>query len=307
MQKVLDEFISYLALKNFSPESLQVRRQSVEYFIRWKKEAGGSLEVQDVCLEDLKAYIEHLRARNLSLNTVSTWTYSLKCFFEYLEKNQIVLINPAEKLESPRLGERLPKNILSEEEVLKLLNAPDLTKPTGLRNRAIMELLYSTAIRREECARLKLQDVDLNGGYLRVNQGKGSRDRVVPLGKTACEYLKRYIEKVRVIWAEDSASDILFLTQFKKPMDAQMYNLLIKLYSRKLKLGKPVTTHSLRKAAVTHMLRGGAGPVYIQRMLGHSSNTTMIRYLKVTIKDVKEMHHARHPREKGGRHSHAAA
>lgn len=297
MKKESEAYLEHITLKGYTESTIKSRQDTIKHFMTWSQ-SKGKHKWQGINVEDLKAYIKYNQEHNYSQNTQDTRIRGIKKLFDYLEKQQQILINPFERLRIPKRGGRLPKDILSEEEVDQLLNIPDLTTKRGIRNRAIMELLYSTGLRRKECYALKIFDLDLDNGYVRINQGKGKKDRVIPLGKKACYHIKQYIEKVRNNWAKDPDCEHLFLKGINKPLDHQGINVLIKEYGRQLKLGKPVTTHSFRRAAVTHMLRGGASPLYLQRMLGHATNASMKHYIKVSAQDIKTMHLAKHPRER---------
>ncbi|EKD28775.1 MAG: site-specific tyrosine recombinase XerC [uncultured bacterium] len=297
MNDELEKYLEYLKLKNFSPATVQVRRQSIEHFSYWLGNLS-KFDVREVSIEDLRNYFSHMQKKNFSCNTIDTRIRSIKLFFEYLENRQMILINPAERLELPSLGKRWPVNILTEEEVKQLLQSPNLGTSIGIRDRAIMELLYSTAIRRSECANLNIFDLDLNEGYIRINQGKGRKDRIVPLGKKASEYLKIYIEKVYPEQTKELDSNYLFYGYCKNRLEGETINRMIQRYVKLARLNKPVTVHSFRRAAVTHMLKNGASPLYIQKMLGHSTNETLKKYVRLTIKDVKEAHQKHHPMEK---------
>lgn len=298
METEIKQFVEFIRLKGYSPATQKQRFQTLERFSRYMNESKHKKTVQEISLDDLNGYMTHLKEKQCSPYSIDTFMRCIQLFFDYLEKQQILLINPAERLEIPSLGNRLPKYILTEEEVKKLLAMPDVTRAKGLRNRAIMELLYSTGIRRSECCSLTVFDLDLENGYVRVNLGKGSKDRIVPLGKKACEYVKLYLDKVRSKWVTDPDCKKLFIYKYNNPLTKQAINVLLKTYGRKLKLDKPVTTHSFRRATATHMLRHGAGPLYLQRMLGHATTYGMKPYIKVTAVDLKEMHEKKHPRER---------
>jgi len=292
MEKTAIDFIEYLSLRGFTKATQKTRLDSINLFIKWIKLAGKN-EIKEITIKDLRAYLTLLQDKQYSNYSIDTKIRSIILFFQFLENRQTIFFNPARYLEVPRIGSRLPKDILTEKEVKLILEYPDLNKFTGLRNRVIMEVLYSTALRRRECALLKVSDIDFNDGHLRVNQGKGQKDRIIPIGKIACDFLKQYIQ-IR----PTSKGDILFLSSTGEPLSAQSINLFVKQYGRQLKLNKPITPHSFRRSAVTHMLRRGASPVYLQRILGHSTLSVLKLYLKVSATDIKQMHLKTHPREK---------
>jgi len=209
-----------------------------------------------------------------------------------------LLINPAERLDLPLLKDRLPKHILTEQEIIKILRQPNIHNKTGLRDRALMELLYSTGLRRSECVNLTLWDVDVESGVVRVNQGKNRKDRIVPLGRKACDFLRQYLLKVRPKLTYDPDCKALWIGLYQKPLEGEGLNCMIKKYAKKAGVSAPVSVHTFRRSAVTHMLRRDAHPLYLQRLLGHSTGESMKKYVKVSSKDLKKVHQKTHPRER---------
>jgi integrase/recombinase XerD len=193
----------------------------------------------------------------------------------------------------------LPRNILTLTEIETLLNAPDTATAAGLRDRAILETFYSTGLRLAELCALTVHDIDLRGGYVRVHRGKGGKDRVVPLGKTAAAYLKEYLEEVRAKWARNQREErALFLGEhWKRPLNKQLVSRLVREYARAAGIVKRVTAHALRHTCATHLVAGGADLVYAQRLLGHRDLTTTQVYVRVAGRDVKETQAATHPAE----------
>jgi integrase/recombinase XerD len=295
-KKHYHNYIEFLKLKGFTKNTVKIKCGALELFFKWIEALKGK-DFKEVTREDLIEYHSLLILKGYALNTIDTKLRSIKTYFDYLEKNQEIFFNPFEKFDFPKLDNRLPKDILTEEEVKKLLCYPKTFTEYGLRNRAIMELLYSTALRNKECVSLSVYDLDLESGYVRVNQGKGKKDRVIPLGKKACEYIKLYLKKVRIKYATDPDCKALFLSRKNKRIEGQSINLFIKKYGRQLNFEKPVTTHSFRRATVTHMLKNNAHPLYLQRMLGHSTDATLRKYLQITISDIKKTHQTKHPSE----------
>lgn len=300
-EKYLQNYIEHLKIIKQSDSTIDSYTHNINCFLKWVIDKG-IYDLREITHEQLKEYqfllINELDKR-YSINTIHLKQRSVKQFFAYLEKTQVLLYNPAEKMILPKLGSRLPKVILTEKEMERLLQAPNTGAFTGIRDRAIMELLYSTGIRRAECVRLKVYDVDYKGGYLRINQGKGGKDRVVPLGKKACDWLKEYILKVRTQLLNNNREErILFINRYGDPLTGQSINLIIKTHARKAKLTKQVTVHALRRSFATHMLKNQANPIYIQRILGHSNMEVLKKYIKIAGIDLKKTHRKTHPREK---------
>jgi site-specific recombinase XerD len=208
------------------------------------------------------------------------------------------LVNPTPDVPLPKEERRLPKRILKPSEVRKLLNAPDET-PKGLRDRALLELFYSSGIRREEMARLAVPDVDIRNGFVRV-KGKGGRDRVVPIGQTACEAIGRYLKAARSVWLKAERNpgwtDALWLSPIQPhpPLKKEAVAAIVQRYARQV-LGRNVSPHVWRHSYATHLVSNGANIVYVQRLLGHQSLKTTDIYTRVSVPDLKKTLRRTHP------------
>mgnify|MGYP001563527809 CR=1 FL=1 len=213
-----------------------------------------------------------------------------------MEKEHLIFTNPCEHIITPVLGKRLPINVITERDIQDLMRTPDIDTILGFRDRTILELFYSTGIRRAECFNLKVNDVDYKGGYLRVNLGKGQKDRVIPIGKTACFYLKEYLLRIRPAFKTENKS--LFLTNDGQSLSKQSIEVIVKKYAKRAGILKQVTPHTLRRSFATHMLKNGAHPMYIQKILGHQSLDVLNKYIEIAGVDLKATHHKTHPREK---------
>lgn len=183
------------------------------------------------------------------------------------------------------------------EEVQHVLDQPDMHTQRGFRDRVILEVLYTSAIRRAEISHLLIDDVDIAQGYLTVRKGKNGKDRVVPLGATACALLETYLAGVRADWLGAERNRSLFLNQYGDGMGVESIWRVVKKYSALAGLTKPVSTHSFRHTCATHMMRNGAPIRHLQEMLGHSSIDSTQIYTRVTINDLRDAHHRFHPRE----------
>ena len=180
-----------------------------------------------------------------------------------------------------------------------MLAQTDDSTPTGFRDRTILETLYSTGVRRNELIHLKIDDVDYAGGYLRVNQGKGNKDRVVPMGKIACHYAENWIKGVRAVFLKDRRKhDYLFVTKSGNPIDESTVRDIVVKYSAPLKLKKPVTCHTFRRSCATEMVKRNANLMHVKEILGHEDLESTKVYCRLTITDLKKTHQRYHPREK---------
>ena len=297
-EKQIHDFTEYLKLRKQSLQTIEAYTYHVGIFCSWciKKKI---FDLREVTEEIVKEYQKSLYIKKYSLHTHHIKLKSVKRFFEFLESTQNLLYNPCERILFPALGKRLPENILTFREMEKLLNTPNTGTPLGIRDKTILELLYSTGIRRSECCHLTVNDIDFTGGYLRVNRGKGAKDRILPVGKKACQYVKEYIMKVRPLYTKKNPDErTLFIAYCGTPLSSQSLMILVRKYGRYAKIKKPVTVHAIRRAFATHMLKNGAHPLYIQRLLGHEKSETIRKYIRVTAVDIKKTHKKTHPREK---------
>jgi len=300
----LSGFTEHMKVKNYSPASIAVYSEHLPGLFAHLKEQGIT-DVKRVTRDHLQGYqfmiTEHTSARTkgkYSAGTICTKTRAMKRFFQYLEDNGILLINPAEHIKEPKAEKRLPRSILSEDEVRKILAQPRLGTINGLRARAILEVLYSTGIRLEELINLTIFDCDLQGGLIRV-KGKFSKDRVVPLGKHAVKFLKEYITQVRPQQTKkNKAVKNLFVSRFSDPLSKQVIELMVREYARKARIKKKVTPHTFRHTFATDLIRNGADIIAVRNMLGHSSVSATNIYIRVAGVDVKKTHSMSHPRER---------
>jgi integrase/recombinase XerD len=214
-------------------------------------------------------------------------------FFKYLATENLILTDPAATLELPKEPKRLPRNILTAHEVKKILEAIDTKAVRGIRDRAIIETLYSSGLRATELANLTLNCLNLKEGYLTIENGKGGKDRVVPLGKIACHWIEQYLEVRPQI-----PDPTLFLTMLKppRPLSREVIAEICAARAGQAGVKKKVTSHTWRHTCATSMLKGGADIRYVQELLGHASLKTTQIYTKVTIQDLKKVHSRCHPR-----------
>jgi integrase/recombinase XerD len=263
---------------------------------------GDVKKVTRKAIEDYIASLAGYRTREgkpYRPGTIALKVRSIKRFFEFLEHTNVIFINPAELISEPNSVKGLPKNVLTIDEALKVLEQPNLSTLTGIRDRAVLEVFYSTGIRLEELCSLTIFDPDLQGAMLRVNKGKGKKDRVVPLGKHAVKFLREYVTKVRPHFTRKNKKDRrLFMDTYGKPLSKAMVSITIRTCARAAGIGKKVSAHTFRHTFATELIRGGADIMAVQKMLGHSDIKTTEVYLRAAGVDVKAAHKKTHPREK---------
>ncbi len=299
--EILFSFNEHMKVKNYAPPTMECYGRGVRFFLDHLTSLGIS-DVKRVTRDVLHDYqakvMNEKQSRSLSWAFVSEKIKAVKRLFEYLEASSAILVNPAEHIKEPKKEKRLPRSVLNEDEVRRVLDQPNRSVPTGIRDRAILEVLYSTGIRLAELTGLTIYDPDLQGGLLRV-KGKFSKDRVVPLGKHAVKFLKEYIAHVRPQLARhDKAERRLFMSRQKSAMSPQVVEIMVRTYAKRAEILKRVTPHTFRHTFATELIRNGADINAVREMLGHSDLRTTNIYTHVAGVDVKKTHALHHPREK---------
>jgi integrase/recombinase XerD len=291
---MLDQFLHYLTVeKGLSENTIEAYHHDLVRFFEHLKEKG----IQDVSKVEplnLRAFFLRLRRRGLSTRTVGRNQVVLRSFFRFLVLEGILEANPAEELESPKMIKTLPQ-ILTFREVELLLEQPDLKTPLGIRDRAMLEMLYATGMRVSELIGLPMNQVNLEAGYTLV-YGKGSKERVVPLGGEAIQWVTLYLETVRNRLLKGKESPLLFVGRSGNGMSRQRFWKSLKGYGRKAGIKKRTTPHLLRHSFASHLLERGADLRSVQMMLGHVDISTTQIYTHVTGDRLKKVHQKYHPR-----------
>ena len=294
------EYLAWLAVHNYSPQTIETREKHLAAFNGWAAERGVTRPEQ-VTLPLLERYqrrLYHHRKKDgqpLSFRHQRSRLSIVRGLFKWLVRHRYLVSNPASELDLPRLEKRLPKHVLTLEEVERVLAGPDLATPYGIRDRAILETFYSTGIRRMEMAGLKLYDVDVERETLVVRQGKGKKDRIIPIGERALAWLERYLADVRPELLVEPDEGFVFLTQFGDAFHLTGLTQLVSAYVRASGIGKSGACHLFRHTMATLMLEGGADIRYIQQMLGHADLSSTEVYTQVSVRQLKAIHTATHP------------
>ncbi|MBI5805551.1 tyrosine-type recombinase/integrase [candidate division TA06 bacterium] len=304
MNDILSAFTGQLKVKNYSAKSIAAYSGHLAGFFAYLKSQGIG-DIRQVNKGAITAYLlslrEHLTkaGKPYSTSTMCLKVRAVKRLFEYLEKANVVLINPAEDIKEPKKATSLPRSVLTPEEARKILDAPNLSTTAGIRARAILEAFYSTGLRLEEMARLTIYDCDLQGGYLRVNKGKGAKDRVIPLGKHAARFLKEYITHIRPQWTKNNKGvKALLVNRQGQALSTEVIGIMVRTYARKAGITKKVSPHTFRHTFATQLVKNGADITAVQKMLGHSDLSATQVYLRVAGTEVKRTHSKSHPRER---------
>jgi len=291
---LIDEFCDTLWLEHgLAKNSLDAYRRDLRLFAGWldaKRPGRGLLAVQP---EDLAAYFAERHA-DTKPSTANRRLSVLKRFYQLALRRNQVSEDPCLKMATARQPQRFV-HTLTEEQVEALLNAPDVTTPLGLRERTMLELMYASGLRVSELVALKLVELSLNDGVLRIT-GKGSKTRLVPFGGEARNWVERYLKDARGIILNGQVDDALFVTGRGGPMTRQMFWILIKKHAVKAGIRAPLSPHTLRHAFATHLLNHGADLRVVQLLLGHSDISTTQIYTHVARERLKHLHAQHHPR-----------
>jgi integrase/recombinase XerD len=292
-------FIEWSLVSGKSEATAEQRDRNLVQFIAWCDERALS-NVTDITRPILERYQRHLYhyrkadGSPLAYRSQVSLLQSLRAFFRWLTVQGHILYNPAADLVLPRIPKQLPRVILSIAQVESILAQPDTTTLMGLRNRAMLEVFYSTGIRRSEMLRLTLFDIDPQRGTLMVRLGKGRKDRLLPLGERAAAWVERYRQQVRPVLMTHQDQGVLFLTDYGEPFEKSRLSGMVRRYLRAAGIEQG-GCHALRHAMATHMLEGGADIRYIQMMLGHTDLSTTEIYTHVSIEKLRQVHAATHP------------
>ncbi len=309
MHRACGDYLGHIEVRHYSPRTIEGFRDSLALFVTWCETRGVTRPVE-ITRPVIEAYQRHLFWRRktdgtpLSNQTQYSRIVPIRGLFRYLVRQNRILANPASDLELPKVDQRLPKAVLTVAEAEAVLSLPDVRSGFGVRDRAMLEVLYSTGIRRQELIGLTVWDVDAERGLLTVRKGKGGKDRIIPIGARAVAWVNRYAAEVRprLVVAPDSA--VLFLT--KEGMDFTPDHLsgLVTRYVDRADLGKRGSCHLFRHTMATLMLEGGADLRYIQQMLGHADISTTTIYTQVAVGALKAIHDATHPGATNQPHRH---
>jgi len=288
---LIDRFLDYIKVeKGLSSNTIQSYNNDLLRFARFLERKG--LSVKNITTSDLSDYIQELKGK-LSERSLARNLSSLRSFYRFLILNSHINHNPTRLIDFPKLPRRLPE-VLSFEEVERLLSAPDPKTPEGKRDKAMLELLYATGIRVSELITIKIHDLDLERGIVRV-LGKGSKERLIPMGQIAIDSIKEYL-LMRKRFLKDKKFPHLFLNVRGKPLTRQGFWKIIKAYGIKAGIKKRITPHILRHSFATHLLERGADLRSVQLMLGHEDISTTQIYTHISTERIRKIHKRFHPR-----------
>lgn len=296
--QIIEQFIDVIWMeRGLSENTLSAYRTDLKKFFMWLKVIKRLPLDNNLIMVDrstIVSYLADLEERQISARSRARLLSSLKRFYAYLLREKKIEINPVALIDAPKLGRSLPKT-LTEKDVESLLMAPDTSELLGLRDRVLFEVLYATGMRVSELVGLQLTQVNLQQGVARVS-GKGNKERLVPLGEEAVNWLEKYLLNTRADLLKGQVTDALFVTKRGAAMTRQAFWYLIKRYAKQAKIEANISPHTLRHAFATHLLNHGADLRVVQMLLGHSDLSTTQIYTHVAKARLKSLHSAHHPR-----------
>ena len=294
MENYVQHFISYLASeRGLAQNTLESYGRDLRYFQQYLENnrltfATGSTN------EIIRTYLDELKKQGKAVSTISRNLAALKSFYQYLLKEQHLDADPASKIESPKLEKKLPQ-VLSVQQVELLLKQPNINLPAGLRDKAMLELLYATGIRVSELITINVNDVNLELGYIKCF-GRGAKERVVPRGSIASKCVTQYLRKGRTALVRSKQEEAMFVNHHGRRLTRQGFWKIIKKYALEAQIDQKITPHTLRHSFATHLLENGADLRSVQEMLGHADISTTQIYTHVTKNRLKEVYDKAHPR-----------
>lgn len=296
MEELLRKYIKYLEMeRGLSSYTVRNYTTDIQEFLNFLAEQKIS-SLDEIDRSTMRGYLSRLQEQGVSRGSINRKLSALRSFYSYLMRHNLVNAEPMSSLSAPKMAQRLP-TFLSTDEVLRLIKAPDTSTPQSMRDKAILELLYAGGLRLSEIVSLNLGDVDLNSRQIRA-WGKGSKERMVLIGRPAAEALKRYIKHSRIKLLGKKNTQALFLNRFGERIAERRIQYIITKYARQAGLDMRVHPHMLRHTFATHMLDGGADLRAVQELLGHARLATTQVYTHVTQNQIRRTYLAAHPRSR---------
>lgn len=294
MEEFITAFLDYLSVeRGLSRNTIASYREDLQQYAAFSL-SRKTASVGAVTREEITEFMFFQKEKGIDANSISRRLSCLRMFFRFLVRERIIRSDPTDLVESPKLWKKIP-DTLSSNEVEALLAQPQLRKPQGMRDRAILETLYATGMRVSEAAGLRKDNVNLSVGFIRCI-GKGNKERIIPLGKKAVEAIERYLASARAGFLGGKECDYLFVSRLGKNLSRQSVWKMIKQYAKQARIKKPIKPHILRHSFATHLLERGADLRSVQEMLGHANISTTQIYTHVNKDRLKSVHKMFHPR-----------
>lgn len=294
MYQLIDQYLNFLAVeKGASRHTVEAYHRDLYRYCDFIRKSGIQ-NIKDVGQDQVVLHLAGLKKKGMAVNSMNRVLASIRGFCKYLLSEKVIEQNPVANVELARTWIHLP-DTLSQEQMNRLLAQPGTAKPSALRDTAMLELLYATGIRVTELITLGMNNINWQVGYL-ITMGKGSKERIVPIGKSAYNFLKRYVSEARPLLAKGKGTDVLFLNRLGKALTRQGFWKIVRKYVQEAGLQKNVHPHTFRHSFASHLLEGGADLRSVQIMLGHADISTTQIYTHVTRERLKEVHRKFHPR-----------
>jgi integrase/recombinase XerD len=294
VEQLIDAFLDHLTVeRGLAPNTRMAYRADLAQFAEFLHRRGIG-HLNDTQRELITEYLLHRRKGGLSPRSLSRHLAAIRMFCRFLSREKLLIADPTQTIDSPKLWRTLPHS-LDYEEVGRLLAAPDTRTSLGIRDKAMLEFMYATGLRVSEVAHIKVGDINFEAGFLR-SLGKGSKERIVPIGKQAIDWVQRFLREARGSFAGADSVGEVFLSTRGKPLSRKTIWVLIKKYARRAGISKNITPHTLRHSFASHLLDNGGDLRVIQEMLGHADISTTQIYTHVDQQRLKEAHYRFHPR-----------
>ena len=301
LRSLAGEFFEWMAFTHYSPNTIKNRKVYLDYFFSWCEERGleSPQEITKPIIERYQRYLFNYKKKRdeqpLSIRSQHSRLVPVRAFFKFLARRNYILYNPAADIDMPRLGHRLPRNVLTISEAEQVLAVPRVDTVFGLRDRAILEVFYSTGMRRAELMRLGIYDIDRERGTLFIREGKGRKDRMIPIGERALKWIDKYMFEIRPQLVVPPDDNVLFLTDHGDVFTPGRLTQMVREYVDTADIGKKGSCHLFRHTMATLMLEHGADIRFIQQILGHAKLETTQIYTQISIRQLKDIHTATHP------------
>lgn len=294
METIIEEYLKFIQIeKGLSENTIGAYRRDLKKYQIYMQE-NKIAHIDFIDRQTIQECLGHLIDQGASAKSIARFISTIRSFHQFALREKYAAKDPTVLIETPKYEKKLP-DVLDVEEVIQLLETPDLNKNNGYRDRTILELLYATGMRVTELIQIEIDDVNLIMGFVKVF-GKGNKERIIPLGDTVIEYLDTYINSVRPQLLKKNVTNVLFLNMHGRPLTRQGIWKLIKQYGLKANINKTLTPHTLRHSFATHLLENGADLRAVQEMLGHSDISTTQLYTHVSKTQIRQMYNQFHPR-----------
>lgn len=294
MYHLLDQYMDFLTVeKGRSSNTLEAYGRDLNRYVAFM-ERGGTKSISDITPEQVISYLAEMRKEGLTANSVNRGLAAIRGFYKFLLTEKMIDKSPLAHIELAKVGMHLP-DTLSREEMNAILDQPSGGTKSALRDKAMLEMLYASGLRVSELIFLNMGNINWQVGYL-VTMGKGKKERVVPIGRSAYDCLYRYVHEARPLFLKRRQTDVLFLNKSGAPFSRQGFWKLVKKYASAAGLPKKVHPHTFRHSFASHLLEGGADLRSVQTMLGHADISTTQIYTHITREGLKEIHRKYHPR-----------